>query len=279
MKAKPVIVTILLLSILSACSCRISPTAAGPKLLINAHAHNDYEHDRPLFDALDHGFTSVEADIHLVDDDLLVAHDADEVQLDRTLRALYLEPLKKRIAKNSGRVYPNGPQFTLFIDIKTQSVATYKVLSKMLAEYKNIITSFDSNGRNDKAIIVYVSGNRPRALMESETLRYAAYDGRLSDLHSDTPATLIPIISDRWPSHFSYRGSGPIPDEQKQKLKTIVETAHKKGRIVRFWATPDSPSPERQNLWRELLACGIDLLNTDDLPGLQQFLLQHKSEK
>ena len=279
MKARPAIVTIWLLLILPACSCRISPTASGPKPLINAHAHNDYEHDRPLFDALDHGFTSVEADIHLVDGDLLVAHDSDEIKPDRTLRSLYLEPLKQRITQNSGRVYPNGPQFTLFIDIKTQSVATYKVLSKMLAEYKNIITSFDSNGRNDKAIIVYVSGNRPRALMESETLRYAAYDGRLSDLHSDTPATLIPIISDRWPSHFSYRGSGPIPDEQKQKLKTIVETAHKKGRIVRFWATPDSPSPERQNLWRELLACGIDLLNTDDLPGLQQFLLQHKSEK
>jgi hypothetical protein len=110
--------------------------------------------------------------------------------------------------------------------------------------------------------------------MESQTLRYAAYDGRLSDLNSDAPATVIPIISDRWPGHFSYRGSGPMPDEQKQKLKTIVEAAHKKGRIVRFWATPDRPSPERQNLWRELLDCGVDLLNTDDLPGLQKFLLQ-----
>lgn len=275
MKARHVIVTILLLSILPVCSCRISPTTPGPAPLLNAHAHNDYAHDRPLFDALDHGFTSVEADIHLVDGDLFVAHDSDEIKPDRTLRSLYLEPLKKRIAKNSGRVYPNGPQFTLFIDIKTQSVATYKVLSKMLTEYKNIITSFDSNGRNDKAIIVYVSGNRPRALMESQTIRYAGYDGRLSDLQSDAPATLIPIISDRWPSHFSYKGSGPMPQQQLQKLKTIVETAHKKGRIVRFWATPDIPSPERQNLWRQLLTNGVDLLNTDDLPGLQKFLLEY----
>ncbi len=274
MKAKPVIVTILLLLILPACSCRTSPTATGPKPLLNAHAHNDYEHDRPLFDALDHGFTSVEADIHLVDGVLFVAHDSDEIKPDRTLRSLYLEPLKKRIAKNSGRVYPYGPQFTLFIDIKTEAVATYKVLSKMLAEYKSIITSFDLNGRTDRAIIVYVSGNRPRALMESETLRYAAYDGRLADLHSNAPATLIPIISDRWPSHFSYIGSGPMPQKEREKLKNIIETAHKNGRIVRFWATPDSPSLERQTLWRELLTCGVDLLNTDDLPGLQQFLLE-----
>ena len=243
--------------------------------LKNAHAHNDYAHDRPLFDALEHGFASVEADIHLVDGDLFVAHDPDEVKPDRTLRSLYLEPLKKRISKNSGRVYPNGPQFTLFIDIKTQSVATYKVLSKMLAEYKNIITSFSSTGRSDKAIIVYVSGNRPRAFMQSEQIRYAGYDGRLTDLHSDAPATLIPIISDRWSSHFSYKGSGPMPTDQQQKLKTIIETAHKKGRIVRFWATPDNPSPERQNLWRILLENSVDLLNTDDLPGLQNFLLEY----
>lgn len=275
MRETSVVITILLVSILPTYSCRISSTAPGLKPLINAHAHNDYEHGRPLFDALDHGFASVEADIHLVNGDLFVAHDSDEIRPDRTLRSLYLEPLKKRIARNSGRVYPKGPQFTLFVDIKTEAVTTYEVLSKMLAEYQSIITSFDSNGRHDKAIIVYVSGNRPRALMESEPVRYAGYDGRLSDLNSDASATLIPIISDRWPTHFSYKGSGPMPEKERRKLKDIVETAHKKGRILRFWATPDSPTPERENLWRILLENGVDLLNTDDLPGLQKFLLQY----
>ena len=37
--------------------------AADPALLIHAHAHNDYEHARPLLDALDHGFCGVEADV------------------------------------------------------------------------------------------------------------------------------------------------------------------------------------------------------------------------
>ena len=44
--------------------------------LANAHSHNDYEHDRPLLDALDHGFTSIEADIFLFEGQLLVTHDA-----------------------------------------------------------------------------------------------------------------------------------------------------------------------------------------------------------
>jgi hypothetical protein len=36
---------------------------AEPVPLTRAHAHNDYLHARPLFDALDHGFCSVEADV------------------------------------------------------------------------------------------------------------------------------------------------------------------------------------------------------------------------
>lgn len=275
MRAKFVIAAIWLVLILLTCSCGIPSTPAGPKPLLRAHAHNDYEHDRPLLDALDHGFTSVEADIHLVDGQLYVAHDSDDIKPERTLRSLYLELLKMRIAQNGGRAYPNGPQFTLLIDIKTEAVATYKALSEMLAEYEGIFTTFDSNGRTDKAVIAIVSGNRPRSLMESEPLRYAGYDGRLEDLESDAPATLIPIISDNWTRHFLYNGTGSMPAEERQKLKKIVETAHRKGQLVRFWATPDKPSPARQTLWLELLSNGVDLLNTDDLQGLQQFLLQN----
>ena len=47
--------------------------------LPQAHAHNDYEHERPLLDALEQGFTSIEADVWLVDGELRVAHDSWEV--------------------------------------------------------------------------------------------------------------------------------------------------------------------------------------------------------
>ena len=275
MRAKSAIATIVLMLITLTGSCSRNLTPAGPIPLPRAHAHNDYEHDRPLLDALDHGFTSVEADIHLVNGDLFVAHGPAEIKPERTLRSLYLEPLSTRIARNGGRVYPDGPQFTLFIDIKTEAVATYKVLSEMLARYESIFTTFDPNSRTDKAVIAVVSGNRPRSLMEAQAIRYAGYDGRLVDLDSDAPATLIPIISDNWTLHFSYDGTGTMPAEERRKLKNIVEHAHKKGRRIRFWATPDKPTPARQTLWRELLAADVDLLNTDDLPGLQNFLLQH----
>src|SRR5438046_202094 len=74
------------------------PTPVVP--LRQAHAHNDYEHKRPLLDALDHGFCSVEADIFLVDGALLVGHTRLDLKPGRTLEALYLEPLRQRAKAN-----------------------------------------------------------------------------------------------------------------------------------------------------------------------------------
>src|SRR5919109_1377732 len=72
----------------------------GPRPLWRAHAHNDYEHPRPLFDALDHRFGSIEADIYLVGDQLLVAHDPVDLDPGRTLESLYLDPLARRVKAN-----------------------------------------------------------------------------------------------------------------------------------------------------------------------------------
>ena len=262
---------------LSLLSCGSHAAGTNITPLSRAHAHNDYEHERPLYDALDQGFSSVEADIFLVDDDLYVAHNARDIKPDRTLRLLYLEPLKKRIMKNGGRVYPNGSQFNLFIDIKTGAVETYETLDRILAEYRDIFTSFGPDGRNDKAVLVIISGNRPREFMESQKIRYAGCDGRLTDLKSNSPADLIPVISDNWTKYFTWNGTGEMPAEEHVRLREIVQKAHEKGRMVRFWSTPDNPSPAREALWRELLSAEVDLINTDDLKGLRQFLLANRT--
>jgi len=269
-----VFVCLVSLSLLS-CGSHVAGTNVIP--LSRAHAHNDYEHDRPLYDALDHGFNSVEADVLLVDDDLYVAHNAREVTPDKTLRLLYLEPLKKRIMKNCGRVYPKGPQFTLLIDIKTGAVETYRALDRILAEYRDIFTSFGPDGRSDKAVLTIITGNRPREFMESQKLRYAGCDGRLTDLKSDYPADLVPMISDNWKKYFKWNGTGEMPVGEHDRLREIVQKAHEKGRLVRFWSTPDNPSSAREVLWSELLSAGVDLINTDDLEGLRQFLLANRA--
>ena len=54
------------------------------------HAHNDYEHERPLFDALDNGFCSIEVDIFLVGGKFLVGHDGKILGLRKRFRICIL---------------------------------------------------------------------------------------------------------------------------------------------------------------------------------------------
>lgn len=243
--------------------------------LERAHAHNDYEHERPLFDALDHGFKSVEADIWLVDGELLVAHDQDQVQPGRTLRSLYLDPMQTVVAQNNGSVYKGDPDyFTLLIDIKSDAVPTYRALHEELEGYEQMLTTFGPRGVRDDAITAIVSGNRPRDLMEQQRFRYAAYDGRLSDLGVATDQTFVPLISDNWTRNFSWSGDGPMPRKEREKLRSIVATAHSHVQRVRFWETPEV-SPQREAVWQELLAARVDYINTDHLDALESFLLQN----
>ena len=120
------------------------------------------------------------------------------------------------------------------------------------------------------AVQVVVSGDRPVQEIAAETTRYVGIDGRLTDLDSSAPAHLIPLISDRWTSHFRWRGVGECPQAERNKLQSVVERAHAAGRRVRFWATPEEP-----RLWQELLAAGVDHMNTDRLDALRDFLLRH----
>jgi glycerophosphoryl diester phosphodiesterase len=82
----------------------------------------------------------------------------------------------------------------------------------------------------------------------------------------------MPLISDRWTSHFRWRGRGVMPAEERQKLRAIVRKCHSAGRRVRFWATPELPA-----VWEELLAAGVDYINTDRLEEMREFLLHRSS--
>jgi hypothetical protein len=256
--------------VLTACAADPRP----PRPLPQAHAHNDYEHARPLLDALDHGFCSVEADIWLVNDQLLVAHDLKDATPERTLRALYLDPLRARVALHGGRVFRDGPPFTLLIDVKSDATNTYTALRDVLQSYASMLTKFSRDRTETNAVTVVVSGNRARGLMTVERNRLAALDGRLADLESGESRHLIPLISDNWTLHFKWRAraeDGPLSDAESTQLKRWVAQAHQQGRRLRFWATPDNAV-----MWTVLRDAGVDYINTDDLAGVEKFLLDRR---
>ena len=255
----------------------IAGATAAPDAVValaRAHAHNDYLHPRPLLDALDAGFTSVEADVWLVDGDLYVAHDRSGVRPARTLRTLYLEPLQRIVREHSGHVYRGYPYpVILLVDIKSEAEATYRVLDRQLGAYRSILTAMSATGVRSGAVLVIVSGNRPRELMLGQTERLAGYDGRLTDLGGPLALSFMPLVSDNWMLQFAWTGIGPMPEDERRKLRGIVAAAHGRGQRVRFWATPDD-CPSTETVWMELLRADVDYINTDQLATLRGFLLR-----
>ncbi|MGW2962332.1 phosphatidylinositol-specific phospholipase C/glycerophosphodiester phosphodiesterase family protein [Streptomyces sp. NPDC001220] len=251
----------------------------GPRPLWRAHAHNDYEHTHPLFDALDHRFGSVEADIFLVGDQLLIGHTEDDLDPSRTLESLYLDPLARIVKANHGFVYRGRRQpLQLLIDIKTEGSSTYLELDRHLRRYRHLFTTYAHGRVTPGAVTNVISGDRAaRTPMEAQAVRRAFYDGRLTDLGTAAPASFVPLISDNWQLNFSWLGEGAFPEAERQKLRAIVGQAHDRGQTVRFWNTPDVAGAARDALWSELLAADVDYFNTDDLAGLENFLDTHRA--
>lgn len=190
----------------------------------------------------------------------------------RTLQSLYLEPLVERIEENGGSVHGDGGPLTLLIDVKTNAEDTYLALHRVLRRFQSNLTVYKGQDVREGAIVAIVSGNRARAVMETQDVRYAACDGRPPDLGSGAPASLMPLVSDRWSRHFTWRGDGAMPRRERARLNRIVADAHAAGQRVRFWATPDESGPRRDAVWRALVDAAVDLIATDDLAGLERFL-------
>lgn len=243
---------------------------AQVKPLPNAHAHNDYEHERPLFDALAQGFTSVEADVHLIEGELYVAHDRPQsLSADRTLAALYLQPLLEIRKTNDGYIYPGYQEpFYLMIDIKTDAEETYAVLKRQLETYAALLRIYEGDQLvSDGPVTIFLSGNRPIETVRKESRRMVALDGRPEDLGLGFSAEVMPVISQRYGKIVPWQGKGKIPKKQWKKLKQLADAAEREGKKLRLWASPEDPE-----VWKTLLSAGADLINTDELAGLRKFL-------
>ena len=262
-------------ALIAAAACTHAGHPSTAKIVFDgcAHAHNDYEHVHPLYDALNaQVFCSVEADIWLVNGtSLLVAHDLANVDPSRSLQSLYLDPMRAIAATNGGRVIPGPRPLQLLIDVKSDGTATWPVLESVLEQYSDLFTKYsgpEGATVTSGALVAVVSGNRDRAAMEAAPFRYAALDGRIADLSSNAAVTLIPLVSDSWAAAgFTWNGVGEMPADQKAKLAGYAAQAHAEGRRLRFYTYPDVRA-----IWTEEAKAGVDLLNTDNLPAMENFI-------
>jgi alkaline phosphatase len=226
----------------------------------NAHSHNDYEQQHPFWLAYTSGFGSIEADIFLHDDKLIVAHNEKELQHNQSLDSLYLKPLESVIKKNNGFPYADkNKQLQLLIDVKTDSIKTLDKLIEVLRKFPAIIQC--------SKIKIAVSGNRPSPEKFISYPSYIYFDGVLNKNYSANALSKIIMLSDNFKSYSLWNGKDSLAEKDWQTLHNAVEKAHRLKKKVRFWNAPDN-----RNAWETFIQLQVDYINTDNIAKLAAFL-------
>jgi len=241
--------------------------------LQHAYAHNDYWHAHPLVDALDNGFTHIEADVYLRHGKLLVAHKPPLFGKHMELEDVYLQPLARRLLKNKNQAPTGMDTIVLVIDIKSNGPRTYNALKNLLSGYRAILSDFDNGKTVFRNLTVVLTGHLPMQLLKTESLRWVFADEKLDRAGNESGAAdMFVTASCKYSNILHWDGNGKIPDAEKTHLISLVDKAHAGGQKVRLWG-----SPENERVWMQLLSCGVDLINTDKLAALRKFLTGDQS--
>ena len=224
------------------------------------HAHNDYQKTEPLSNALRNEVFSIEADVYLSGDRLLVAHDKNELANAKSLDSLYLQPIINLFRRHKGTISKNN-NYTpvLMIDIKEKGEAVIAELIKLLSAYRSV---FDRSV-NSKAVQVVISGDRGPSSKWVSYPSFIFFDGRPYETYDSTTLQRVAFISD---SYFNYTRLKDSIDLQLQQLAMKV---HGMKKLLRLWAIPDEPGS-----WKHLSQLGADIINTDKVAECREFFLK-----
>jgi len=246
-------------------------TTAQPSSLPHAYAHNDYWHKRPLLDALDNGFTHVEADVYLRHSRLVVSHNPPLFGKRHTLDELYFHPLLQRFIQDSAHQQSPMDTIVLMIDIKSKSGRTIRALNRLLDKYKPVLSSYEDGKVIIRNLTLVITGHRGLYSPDNDGPKYLFFDADLKKLdHQQEPSDLYLTASCKYSSIISWKGSGQIPPVQQHRLKSLIERAHAIGAKVRLWGSPD-----KTPVWNFLMRSGVDLINTDRLVDLRDYFVNN----
>ena len=281
---------------------------------IPCHSHNDYSRRVPLFQALAAGCISVEADIHLPspeyikqhslrDDDLLVGHSRSSLRPDRTLRALYTEPLLRIFTEmyqlntsdsQLNGVFANEPAqpLTLLLDFKESHQPalseSWDRMQSHLSQFRSsegqYLTSYSEGKLIVRALTIVVSGNAPfdytldpvrnqwkdvffDAPLHNLTQSIFPQDSADTSGVFESPYNISNsyFASTSLSKHIGRPGliSGLFSSSQVDKMQTQISQARELGLVSRYWGTPGWPVDVRSDTWRLLWKLGVGVVNVD----------------
>jgi hypothetical protein len=282
-------------------SCSASPVASrrnkkdASHFIRRGHSHNDYFQDQPLDSAIEHGLKSIEVDVFPRNDELLVAHTVFELDSEKRIDNLYVQPILAMLKRSGSAtsdpgatesqnqrpfpiarrrksirtmepdshfieflVPPDSDSLTLLVDFKGDAEKSVLLLHQVLAPLQPFLSSVDKNGKFRRGkVTVLISGNRPKEdqLTHSSGERFLFIDGRQHDIRTRTDTTLVPLVSIPWRSLHLSRALG----RGEHRMRQLADEAHAQGKLLRIWGAPN-----REGLWRQMMNSNVDLLSIDD---------------
>ena len=241
----------------------ISLTFLQSSAQIRIHAHNDYQKPEPLINALRYKVFSIEADIYLSDNRLLVAHDKKELATAKTLDSLYLQPIIELFHRYKGTISEDTSYAPiLMIDIKENGEATIAQLIKLVSTHRSV---FDRSV-NARAVQLVISGDRGTSSTWTSYPSYIFFDGRPKETYDSATLRRVGFISD---SYFNYAGK-----QDSSHIEQLVKKVHGMGKLLRLWASPDNVES-----WKQLQQQGVDIINTDKVEQCRDYFLNDKKKK
>jgi hypothetical protein len=230
---------------------------------VKIHSHNDYLQKKPFHTAYANKVYEIEADIFLSADSIIVAHSKREINASNTLYSLYLKPIAEAFKKHRNKVSDDKKySFSLMIDVKENWNAVYPTLKKEIEKYGKI---FNRNSQK-RAIQIVISGSRPDYSTFNTFPKWVFFDGLPNTNYAPKDLKRVSMISDNFATYSKWKGIGEIPNEDKEKLKTLILQAHNLNKPIRFWGAPDTEA-----CWKQLVELGADIINTDKIAESKKY--------
>jgi len=250
------------------------------------HSHNDYLQKRPLYQAIELGYGSIEIDICLTHTtkELKVAHIPWFLSGKKNIEELYFAPLAKMIdEKDSLFKYTIDNPLHLLIDFKKNADSTYKYLQRVFVKYNKYITQYKNGEIIYKApLVINITGNKPWNAIMKDSITYAKIDGGFR-LNKTAPYGLnnfdtsyvkyIGRVASNYKQLLKFKKKFENEETFFWVLKENIKTYNDAGITTRYYEVPNN-----KKSWEFIIKCGISWVNVDKLVDFSNFYKQYNKK-
>ncbi len=247
--------------------------------LPQGHSHNDYLQKRPLYEAIELGFGSIEIDICLTDKkkELKVAHVPWFLSGKKEVDELYFAPIAKMIDnKDTIFKYSAEHPLHLLIDFKKNPDSTYKYLKKVFVKYGKYITQYKNGAVIYKApLVINITGNKPWKAIMNDSITYAKIDGPLllnnqspygMNLIDSSKVKFVGRVASNYKQLMKFKKKFNSEYEFYQMVNKNMNAYHDADITTRYYEVPNN-----EKAWEVIMKSGLYWVNVDKLKRFSNF--------